>query len=371
MPAPRTITIVGGGLAGLTLGIGLRQRGIPAEIFEAGTYPRHRVCGEFISGNGPAVLQRLGLLPLLERAGAIHVHSAAFIAGTNHSPVRKLSTPALGLSRHLLDAALAEEFRRLGGELHQNSRWNPPNQNETVVSSPSPPRSGGEGRGEVVLGSQGEGVIRASGRRAQPTEHGWRWFGLKAHARNVNLSADLEMHVSADNYVGVNRINGGEVNVCGLFRGRPGGTRESGFERLRGKPGLPLHEKLAHAQFDEHSFCSVAGLSLTPQRAADQKDCCIGDAITMIPPVTGNGMSMAFESAEIAIGPLCRYSRNEITWREARDTIARACDAAFAERLTWAHRLQWLTFSPVTRSPLGKALLRSDTVWNFMFAKTR
>jgi len=217
----------------------------------------------------------------------------------------------------------------------------------------------------------GEATIRSTGRRAQPTENGWRWFGLKAHARNVNLSADLEMHVSADNYVGVNRINDGEVNICGLFRTRPGETHESGFNLLRGKSGSPLHEKLATAQFDEPSFCSVAGLSLTPHRAADKHDCCIGDAVTMIPPVTGNGMSMAFESAEIALHPLCRYSHGEMTWPETRDAIAKACDAAFAERLTWARRLQWLMFSPVVRTPLTKILLNSDCFWNFMFAKTR
>jgi hypothetical protein len=290
-------------------------------------------------------LGRLGLLPLLEHAGAIRAHSATFISGKNQSPVRELSTSALGLSRYLLDSILADEFQRLGGELHSSSRL--PEKNI------------------------GEGTIRATGRRAQPTENGWRWFGLKAHARNVNLSADLEMHVSPDNYVGVNRINDGEVNVCGLFRGRPGESRESGFELLRGKPGSPMHEKLAAAQFDQHSFCSVAGLSLAPHLAADQNDCCIGDAVTMIPPVTGNGMSMAFESAEIAIDPLHRYSRGEMSWIEARKAIASACDQAFAERLTWARRLQWLMFSPVLRSPLGKILLHSDAVWNFMFAKTR
>ena len=69
MPAPRTITIVGGGLAGLTLGIGLRQRGIPAEIFEAGTYPRHRVCGEFISGNGPGEVPLPKLVRHVQKLG--------------------------------------------------------------------------------------------------------------------------------------------------------------------------------------------------------------------------------------------------------------------------------------------------------------
>jgi menaquinone-9 beta-reductase len=343
--ASRTITIIGGGLAGLTLGIGLRQRGIPVTLFEAGHYPRHRVCGEFISGNGPAVLEQLGLLPLLERAGAIRMHSAAFISGAHHSPVRNLSTPAIGLSRYLLDSLLADEFQRLGGELSSGTR-----------------------RQENDFG---EGIVRATGRRAQSTENGWRWFGLKAHARHVNLSADLEMHVSADNYVGVNRINDGEVNICGLFRARTGESHNSGFELLRGQPGSRLHEKLAGAQFDENSFCSVAGLSLTPHSAADKKDCCIGDAVTMIPPVTGNGMSMAFESAAIAIAPLTRYSGDEMTWAETREAIAHACDAAFAERLAWARRLQGLMFSPVLRTPLARALLGSDAIWNFMFAKTR
>jgi flavin-dependent dehydrogenase len=359
MAAPRTITIVGGGLAGLTLGIGLRQRAIPSEVWETGTYPRHRVCGEFISGNGPSVLNRLGLRPLLENAGAISVNSATFVSGPNQSPVRNLPTAALGLSRHALDSLLAHEFQRLGGTLHSGARWNPAGVQASACSV------------TLKRDLKTDGVVRASGRRAHPIENGYRWFGLKVHATNVTLAADLEMHVSADNYVGVNRINNGEVNVCGLFRGRPGETRDSGFALLRGKLGSPLRERLASARFNESSFCSVAGLSLKPQRAADKTECCIGDAVTMIPPVTGNGMSMAFESAEIAIEPLCQYSRGEMNWTEARDAIATACDKAFAERLAWARRLQWLMFSPLLRTPIGKLLLDSDTLWNFLFAKTR
>lgn len=347
MSAAQPITIVGGGLAGLTLGIGLRQRAVPVTIWESGDYPRHRVCGEFISGRGQNVLQHLGLLPLLKRAGAIRVHTAAFISGANRSPARALANPALGLSRYYLDAALAREFQRLGGDLRNRSRWAAPG------NSQLPP------------------VVRASGRSAQPTENGWRWFGLKAHAASVPLSADLEMHVSPDNYVGVTRIDRDQVNVCGLFRARPGESHDSPFELLRGKPGSPLHERLASARFDENSFCSVAGLSLRPRHAAEKFECCIGDALTMIPPVTGNGMSMAFESAEIAIEPLRRYSHGEMNWNETRNAIARACDSAFAQRLDWARRLQWMMFSPLLRSPLGKFLLQSETAWNFLFARTR
>lgn len=345
MASSRPITIVGGGLAGLTLGIGLRQREIPVAVWEVGAYPRHRVCGEFISGNGPAVLRRLGLRKLFDKAGAIEADTATFISGLNRSPVRKLPDAALCLSRYSMDALLVEEFQKLGGNLLSGKRWE---------------KNGPE-----------EGLVRASGREPHPVEKGWRWFGLKIHATNVDLTADLEMHVSANNYVGVNRINGGEVNVCGLFRARHGSTRESGFELLRGKPGSPLRHRLASARFDDSSFCSVAGLSLRPRRAAGKAHCCIGDAVTMIPPVTGNGMSMAFESAEIAIEPLRRYSRGEINWLEAQQHVAAACDSAFAERLKWARRLQWLMFSPLLRMSFGKILLRSDRLWNLMFAKTR
>ena len=78
---PETITIVGGGLAGLTLGIGLRQRGVAVTLWEAGRYPRHRVCGEFISGRGQSSLARLRLLGLVQSAGARDATSAGFFAG--------------------------------------------------------------------------------------------------------------------------------------------------------------------------------------------------------------------------------------------------------------------------------------------------
>ena len=112
----KPVMIVGGGLAGLTLGIGLRQLGVPVVIQEAGTYPRHRVCGEFISGRGQSTLTRLGLDGLLDQAGAVSAQTVAFFTATKATPPRPLPSAALCLSRFTLDALLAEEFRRLGGD---------------------------------------------------------------------------------------------------------------------------------------------------------------------------------------------------------------------------------------------------------------
>jgi 2-polyprenyl-6-methoxyphenol hydroxylase-like FAD-dependent oxidoreductase len=349
MPSGRTITIVGGGLAGLTLGIGLRQRGIPVTIWESGSYPRHRVCGEFISGNGQTVLERLGLLPRFEQAGVFRARTAMFVCGPNRSPVRQLATPALCLSRFAMDALLAEAFQQLDGELKVNTRWN--------------------------SGEFGEGVVRAAGRRAEAAEKGSRWFGVKAHlppSSPVKLEADLEMHISPAGYVGVNRINGGEVNVCGLLRARPGHRQPASKpDWLRGEAGSLLRERLLTAEFVPDSFCSVAGLQLKPQRASARTECCIGDTLTMTPPVTGNGMSMAFESAELALEPLAAYNQGRLDWAQARRQIARRCDTAFSRRLAWARLLQWMMISPVLQSRLGPILLRSDSIWRFMFTRTR
>jgi len=347
MPALKPITIVGGGLAGLTLGIGLRQRKIPVTIHEAGTYPRHRVCGEFISGRGQATLARLGLRELFDQAGAFSAQTTAFFSASKSTAPRPLPLPAICLSRFTLDHALAKKFRELGGELLEGKR--------------------------AATENLDEGIVRSTGRRVQTEQGGTRWFGLKIHARNVELIADLEMHVSPCGYVGLCKINGDEVNICGLFRKRADENGEAKNWRnwLRGQPGSPLRARLAEAEFDESSFCAIAGLSLRPQHAASRTGICTGDAITMIPPVTGNGMSMAFESAELAIAPLAAWSRDATAWSEARQRIARDCDAAFARRLAWAKWLQRLILTPSLQNPLVALAARSDWFWRMAFERTR
>jgi flavin-dependent dehydrogenase len=347
MPALQTVTIIGGGLAGLTLGIGLRRRDIPAAVWEAGHYPRHRVCGEFVSGRGQDTLGRLDLRDVLIGAGAIPARTVEFSSPTIAGRRRELPRPALCLPRNRMDALLAERFRELGGELREGER-----RRET---------------GDL------EGVVFASGRRLQPVVRGWRWFGLKAHAVGVASHADLEMHVSAGGYVGLCRQSGGIVNVCGLFRRQPSSGDVAGNwqELLRGAPGSLLRERMREAAFVADSFCSVAGLNLEPQPARRQAQCRIGDALTMIAPLTGNGMSMAFESGEAAAEPLAAWSRGEASWDKTREVVARQCDAAFARRLAWAKWLQRMIFVPALQNTLVTLISRSEWFWQFWFNRTR
>jgi hypothetical protein len=291
------------------------------------------------------VLERLGLLELFRNAGAVFSRTARLFMGDSASPARRLEPPALCLSRFTMDELLAHQFSALGGELRQNSRWSEENDRE--------------------------GVVVASGRIARPVQGGWRWFGVKVHAHGVPLETDLEMHATANGYVGLCRLPGDEVNVCGLFRTGPKSHSASPKKLLTGIPGSELHRRLANARLDERSLCSIAGLSLQPQSAVAQRGCRVGDALSMIPPVTGNGMSMAFEAAAIALGPLESYARGDSDWQTTQKTIARDCDAAFRQRLFWARWLHLFMLHPFSRSKLAAFVLNRDWVWHQVFSRTR
>ena len=340
------LTIVGGGLAGLALGIGLRQRAVPVTVWESGHYPRHRVCGEFISGRGQGSLGRLGLLEAVRQAGGRPAASAAFFAGKTIVPACALPQPALCISRFILDEFLAGEFQRLGGNLQSGQRW---------------------------IGSYGRGIVRATGRRPEAVASGWRLFGLKVHGRGIPMAADLELHFVPEGYVGLCRLANGEVNICGLFRSKTTqpGLAEHWRDWLCGPDDSVLRSRFADATLDERSFCSVAGVSLRRHQAVEREECCVGDALTMIPPLTGNGMSMAFESAESAIEPLARFSQGTVSWPEAQRQIALACDEAFARRLRWSAWLQRLLFQPLTRAVVSRLVANSAWCWRMCFERTR
>ena len=68
----KVIEIAGGGLTGLSLGIALRERGVPVTLREASCYPRHRVCGEFINGVTEDTLRNLGIADIFHDALSHH-----------------------------------------------------------------------------------------------------------------------------------------------------------------------------------------------------------------------------------------------------------------------------------------------------------
>jgi flavin-dependent dehydrogenase len=181
------------------------------------------------------------------------------------------------------------------------------------------------------------------------------------------------MHFVPGGYVGLCRLSGEEVNVCGLFRMKSKSPDLSSewAKWLRGPEGSILFSRLSHAEFAEDSCCATAGFSLRPRSASEVAEVRIGDSLTMIPPLTGNGMSMAFESAEIALDPMAQFSQGSIEWMEAKRRIAQGCDQRFVRRLRWAAKLHPYLFHPIPQSSLLFLVARSEGVWKQLYSLTR
>ena len=57
------LVVIGGGPAGAALAALAAERGVKTLVLEKERFPRDKVCGEFLSPEGCAVLARLGLSP--------------------------------------------------------------------------------------------------------------------------------------------------------------------------------------------------------------------------------------------------------------------------------------------------------------------
>ncbi|MEI8089495.1 MAG: FAD-dependent monooxygenase [Opitutaceae bacterium] len=327
MSSTRPIEIIGGGLAGLSLGLALQNAGIAVRVIEAGNYPRHRVCGDFMTGLSNATVQSLGLKSLL--ADALQHQQVAWFYREQLICAQRLPSPALGLSRFTLDARLAHAFTAAGGELHRSTR---------AIDSDSVP-----------------GRILAHGRSRSESP----WLGLKFHVHDLDLAQDLELHLGDEAYIGLAKVETGAVNVCGLFRRRnltaPGPALLVAYLNAVGLPRLA--DRIARATFETGSFSAISALSYESVIPAPDT-IRLGDAGGLIPPFTGNGMAIAFQSAETALPHVIAYARSDISWSVTCNHTNNALRRRFQHRLALARSLQPLLLAP-NRQRFVAALARA------------
>jgi len=304
------ISIIGGGLSGLTLGILLARHGIKVELFESHPYPHHRVCGEFISGLRPELIEKLGIRDLLFDA---HRHDQT----TWHNAEGKifyrlkLHQAAYGISRHTLDARLAKRFCYSGGTLIEH-RWREYERHEKVVY--------------------------ATGRRHNTQKLKPKWIGLKLHVRDFDSGSHLEMHLGYGGYVGVSAVEAGLTNLCGLFpvSALQSGDTASNFEAALDAIGLHhLRERLSSCEIIQGSRCGTMFFQSGYQPHVKTR-CSIGDSMMQIPPFTGHGMSMAFEAAWLAHPHLLTYVKGETDWKSMTNQLQHSIYKQHSLRMQFA-----------------------------------
>jgi hypothetical protein len=262
----RSIDIVGAGPAGAAAAVAALAEGCAVRLFEKTRFPRHKVCGEFLSPEVAVMLERLGAWGDFERLrpAAIRRFSLHFGKRAKHAA---LPQRAYGLSRYALDAMLLGKAAALGAiTVRERADGAPP------------------------------GGVLACGRRCVASP-GHRLFGFKAHFHGPEDDA-VELFFFDSCYVGVSCVEGSLTNVCGIAPEAV--LRSCGFEMdaLLGRwPALarrvrPLSRAMPWLVTGPLVF-SRGGNSAPDVYAA-------GDALGFTDPFTGTGILNALVSGRLA-----------------------------------------------------------------------
>jgi len=386
MPSHDAI-VVGAGISGACAAIALAQRGCKTLLLEAGTFPRHKVCGEFLSPESKSVFHRLQVLDAIVAAGAHDVTQARILARDGRAMETDLTGTALSISRFVLDNLLVEAAQNAGVKVLCGARARRLEQHQGIFCLDS---TQGEFRARTVLVATGrkpawmqrsvgnEVPLKASSSVAQDSIRGTRYIGFKAHFRDTALPCGtVELHAWRGGYCGLVRVEGGLTNVCLLARyeavaGRS--PKEFWMWLLQHLPQLKARMHPARQEFDWLATGNVSFGPGTPLRFCDADNdgvLCCGDAAGFIHPLTGDGMAMAARSGELAAAVMGAQLRGGLSKHDAHALYIAAWQREFAVRLKWAGVFQRLLIDPQLTSPALSLMTRVPRLGRLAFGVTR
>jgi hypothetical protein len=263
-----TIRILGGGPAGSAAAISALAEGRAVEVFEPGAFPRHKVCGEFLSpGIGP-LLEQLGVWPAFLAARPARIERMVLHFGTREKRAN-LSERAFGFSRYALDSLLAAHAVTSGAAIR---------------------------REKGVPGGSG---ILATGRSGAASPRGHRLFGFKAHFTGPVDDA-VELFFFNGCYAGVSAVENGVTNVCALALERVLSAHGFDFDSV-----LQLCQPLAQRVRPltrAMKWLATGPLSFTHRLDARLSGATYpaGDALGFVDPFTGSGILAALMTGRMA-----------------------------------------------------------------------
>ena len=260
------ITVIGGGPAGASAAIAACRAGAAeVRVFEKSPFPRHKVCGEFFSPGILTLLEQLGVASDFQAAGP---HRYRFVDLHFPRAHRRLRLPdeGWGLSRLAFDRMLLDAARREGAIVQQE---------------------------KVEAPTAGGAVVEARGRQFWAAR-GTRLFGFKAHfAGPVDDTVSLYFWNSSC-YVGINAVEGGVTNLCGLAPEHLLKARGFHPEELAAE-FAPLRARFA--TLARRTDWMFTGPLLFDDRLrqppASPQTYWAGDQLSFVDPFTGSGMLAA------------------------------------------------------------------------------
>lgn len=335
---PETIfdlVVIGAGPAGASAAITGAREGLSVALMEVGSFPRHKVCGEFISGEALPILE--SLLPddeLLVRAPRINT---ARVFLDDRVADFEVKPAAVSLSRYALDRCLWESAVAQGVCARDRVRVTGVKKDRSLFTI--------ESEGTAM---RARAVINATGRwsNLSPSQEriSERWLGLKQQFFEDDARLSCDLYFFRGGYCGVQALGDGTINVAAMVRADVARNLPGVFElnqelTRRSRKWRPATEAVATSPL----------LFRTPQ-TSHADTVLAGDAAAFIDPFAGDGISMALHSGRLAAIALVPYLRGECSLEAALERYDRAHRALVQPALKAAARLRrWLRLPKTLR----------------------
>lgn len=334
------LIIAGAGPAGSACAITAARAGARVLLLEKDRFPRHKVCGEFVSGESLQLLEWLvGKKPFQDRP---EIGEARIFSG--HKPVSlPIDPPARSIGRFDLDAALLDAARQAGAQVQEQ------------VSVREVNETAGFKVKTKNATFAGSAVVNASGRWSQLTQpvaqkNGSKWIGVKAHFYEADPPPSVDLYFFEDGYCGVQPVSDNTVNACAMVDASAARSLEDVFRRQeqlrkRSRRWKPLFPAI-----------TTAGLYFRPPQTDSNGMLLAGDAAAFIDPFAGDGISLALHSGALAAESLLPFFQGQITLKQAKQNYHAAYVERFAPAFRNAARVRRMLSAPL---PIRSVLIRA------------
>ncbi len=306
------VVIIGGGLAGLTSAIHLSKLGIKVVVIEKNEFPKHKVCGEYISNEVLPYFNWLGIEIRDLKPSKITKMQFSTSSGTMISC--DLPLGGFGISRYELDYYLSQKAIQKGCQIIQDTVIDIQFiEDDFVISTTN----------NLMLKSKI--LIGAFGKRSNIDQKLNRnfifkkspWLAVKAHYSGVFPNDLVGLHNFKGGYCGVSKIENNKINICYLVDYETFKQYKS-IEEFQSKivcknPHLKHVFENSILLFDKP--LTISQISFEKKSAVENHILMIGDTAGLIHPLCGNGMAMAIHSAKIASELVSDFLNHKISSR--------------------------------------------------------